>query len=101
MRLLALKEGVAETATLARIERLRDAGTLSENEADYLTGAFRHITHLLLRSQIQAVKDGHPPNNYVDPRVLTERERDMLVDAFKAIQEFHKRLRSEFTADVF
>jgi len=101
VRLLALKEGVPETATLARIDRLRDGGILSENEADYLTGAFRHITHLLLRSQIQAVKAGRQPDNYVNPRGLTERERDMLVDAFKAIQEFHKRLRSEFTADVF
>ncbi len=101
VRLMALKEGIPETGTMARIERLKACDVLSADEADYLTGAFRHITHLLLRRQIQNVKRGDQPDNYVDPRDLTERERDMLVDAFKSIQEFHKRLRSDFTANVF
>jgi len=101
VRLLALKEGIPETSTLARIERLREAGFMSADEADYLTGAFGHITHLLLRRQIRNVKAGRQPDNYVNPKDLTERERDMLVDAFTTIQDFHKRLRSEFTANVF
>ena len=101
IRLLALRDGIPETSTLARIGRLHAGNTLTNDEADYLVGAFRHITNLLLRRQIADQKAGNKVGNYVNPSNLTERERDMLVDSFKAIQEFHHRLKADFTADVF
>ena len=42
-----------------------------------------------------------PVNNYVPPEALSTRERDMLIDAFKAIAALRDRVRTEFTGDVF
>ncbi len=101
VRLLALREGIEETATLRRIAALRERGVLDADEQDYLSGAFFHITHLLLRQQIADFKVGRKVGNYVHPQALSERERDILVDSLKAIEGFRKRVASEFTGEIF
>lgn len=101
LRLLALREGVPETATLERLDALHAQGLFDRDEYDYLAGAFRCITFLLLRQQIADFKAGRNVTNYVDPESLTEREREELTDAFKAIDRLLDRIRGEFTGDVF
>jgi len=100
-RLLSLREGIEEVATLARMQALRDKGVLDADEFDYLRGAFLHICRLLLRQQIGDFNAGNRVSNYVAPDSLTERERDILTDSFKAIDALRKRMRSEFTGDIF
>lgn len=101
VRIYALRERIPETSTLDRIARLHEKGVLSDNEQDYLRGAFRHITHLLLRQQIADFQAGRPVGNHVPPDALSKRERDMLVDSFKAIRSLRSRLRTELMADIF
>ncbi|MEE8535506.1 MAG: putative nucleotidyltransferase substrate binding domain-containing protein, partial [Kiloniellales bacterium] len=101
VRLLALRESIAETATLRRIEILGDRGVLGADEQDYLSGAFAHITHLLLRQQIADFKAGRKVGNYVHPQAMSERERDILVDSLKAIDALRDRVASEFTGEIF
>jgi signal-transduction protein with cAMP-binding, CBS, and nucleotidyltransferase domain len=101
VRLLALREKIAETPTLRRIEILKERDVLSADEQDYLGGAFAHITHLLLRQQIADFKAGRAVGNYVHPRAMSERERDILVDSLKAIDHLRKRVTSEITGELF
>ena len=101
VRLLALRQGVEETPTLARIEALHAAGVLGDNEADYLRGAFNHITFLLLRQQLEDFQAGRQVSNYVHPDALSKREKDILLDSMKAIDGLQKRVHAEFTGDVF
>jgi len=101
VRLLALRNEVVETATLARLHALHDKGVLDHDDYDYLRGAFNHITFLLLRQQLHDFEAGRTVSNYVHPDDLSERERDMLVDSFKAIDALQKRVHAEFTAEVF
>ncbi len=101
VRALALLHGVSETSTLARIAKLREAEVFSDDEADYLTGAFHHITHLLLRQQLADQRQGEEVSNYVHPDSLTEREDDQLVDALKAIRDLRDRVRSELSGSIF
>ncbi len=100
-RILALREGIAETSTLGRIARLHAAGVLDDDEEDYLRGAFRLMTELLLRRQIADFRNGRKVNNYVHPDSLSEREKDMLIDSFKAITALLDRIRSELTGKIF
>lgn len=100
-RLLALREGIPETATLDRLGRLRAAGVIGADDHDYLCGAFRLITQLLLRQQIADFRAGKAISNFIDPDTLSQRERDQLVDSFKAIRRFLGRVRSDFTGNVF
>ncbi len=101
VRLLALRHGVAETSTLARIDALAAQGELGRNEQDYLRAAFAHITGLQLRQQIADDQAGRPVTNFIDPEKLTGREIDMLKAGFRAINDFRDRLRAELTGDVF
>ena len=101
IRLLSLRERITETSTLARMERLRSSGVLDKNEYDYLSGGFHTVCRLLLRQQIVDFKAGRKVSNYVHPRTLTRRETDMLKDSMEAIDRLRKRIRMEFTADIF
>ncbi len=101
LRLLSLKEGIAETSTLGRIAALKAAGVLDADVSDYLTGAFSHITKLLLREQLADFRAGKAVGNYVHPKTLSEREQDILVDSLKAIAALQKRVHGEFTGDIF
>jgi len=100
-RIGALANGISETSTLGRIRALRDKGVLSRDEHDYLAGAYNHITNLMLRQQIRDFSAGKAVGNHVDPADITQREKDMLVEGFKAIKQFRKRLRMELTGELF
>jgi signal-transduction protein with cAMP-binding, CBS, and nucleotidyltransferase domain len=101
IRLLALREGVASTSTLERIAELHSRNVLSNDEQDYLCGAFQHITHLVLRQQLQDFDANLPVGPYVSPDALSEREKDMLVDGLDAINDLRGRMRGEFSGDIF
>lgn len=101
VRLLALREGIEATSTLERIRHLHDEGALSINEREDLASAFHLITDILLRKQITDFNAGKRVNYYVNPKSLVKRDRLMLLDSLKAIDGFRKRVRLEFTADVF
>ncbi len=101
IRLLALREGVEATSTLERIRELHEQGVLSVTENEDLTSAFHLITDVLLRKQIGDLRAGRRVTYYVNPKTLARRDRLMLLDSLKAIDGLRKRVRLEFTAEVF
>lgn len=101
IRLLSLRERITATSTLARMVALRDHGILDNNEYDYLSGAFHTVCRLLLRQQMADFKTGRAVSNYVHPRTLSLRDTDMLKDSMEAIDRLRKRIRMEFTAEIF
>ena len=101
IRIMALRDRIEQTGTLDRIAALHARGVLDDDEQDYLCGAYRHISAILLRQQLQDARVGSPPGNHVPLESLSERETDMLVDGFKAIRALRSRLRQELTAEIF
>ncbi|NQV99926.1 MAG: CBS domain-containing protein [Rhodospirillales bacterium] len=101
MRLLALREGITKISTLDRMAALHESGGLSADEYDYLSAAFRHIAHLLLRQQLTDFKQQKRVGYFIHPDHLSAREKDMLVSSLQAIDQLRKRIRSEFTGDIF
>ncbi len=101
VRLVSLREGHEVLSTLGRIDCLLERGTLDLDEHDYLSGSYNHIVELILRQQIQSFKAGEEVSYYIYPDSLTTREKDILVDSFKAIRRYRDRVRSEFSGDIF
>lgn len=101
VRIMALREQVEDTGTLQRIAALHAKGVLNDDEQDYLSGAFRQLSVLLLRQQLEDYRAGSQPGNHVPRNALSKREKGMLVDGFKAIRAFRSRLRHELAADIF
>jgi len=95
VRLLALRERIAETATLARIAALAARGVLERDEEDHLAGALRLLAGLVLRQQLADLERGREPGHHVPPAALTAREREALVSALRAVRRFRARVREE------
>lgn len=98
VRLLALREGVTETSTMARIKALRAKGVLTADEFDYLTGAYQLITELLLTQQLGDFKVHRLPGKHIAPEALSKRRKHMLVESLKSIRSFRLRVRLELQA---
>jgi CBS domain-containing protein len=101
VRLLALREGVTETATLARIEALMQTGVLAEDEAADLRAAFGLLSEVVLRQQIADFRAGAAISYFIDPRALAKPTRRRLQAALRAVERLHRRVDYEFTARLF
>jgi CBS domain-containing protein len=101
VRLLSLKAGLKETSTLARIEKLHTAGLVRTSEQEDLISAFMFITQLLLKRQVQTFKSHQPVRRFINPKNLSKREKQSLIDCLTHIDQFRKRIKAEFTGDVF
>jgi signal-transduction protein with cAMP-binding, CBS, and nucleotidyltransferase domain len=100
-RLGALGNGISETSTMGRINALHEKGVLTEDDRDYLAGAFSHITNLVLRQQLRDFIAGNEVGNHVALDDITRRERHMLIGGFRAIKRFRKRIRMDLTGELF
>lgn len=96
-RLWALKSGISETGTLARLAALAAAGAITRDDADELAAAFNHVTFCLLRQQLADFRAARQVGNFVDPEVLLRREREQLRDALKAVERFRLETRGHLT----
>ncbi len=74
---------------------------LDSDEADYLSGGFKHITRLILRQQLSDFEADRLVGNHVPLEAMTRRDRDMLVDAFQAVRRIRSRIRSELGVEMF
>jgi CBS domain-containing protein len=101
IRLWALKHGVAETGTLARLSALAADGVVGVNDADELAHAFNHVTFVLLRQQLADFHAGRRVGNLVEPRALSRHDRQHLVAALRAIDRFRKLTRAAFTGEAW
>ena len=97
VRLLALAQGIAATGTLARIDALLADGMLPMDDADRLRSAFALLARLQLRRQLADQCSGTAVGTFVDPHQLTERERELLRSALRAINAFRAGLRADLT----
>lgn len=101
VRLLALREGIAETSTAARIEALHASGTIGDDDREYLLGGQRILTDVLLKAQIKAFKKGKKVGYRIDPESLSKRRGEQLARALKAIRRLRRQVRAEFTGELF
>ncbi|SDF50366.1 DNA polymerase-3 subunit epsilon/CBS domain-containing protein [Limimonas halophila] len=95
LRLLSLRDGLTVTGTLARLDALTEVSRISGDEADYLRGAYRHITHLLLRQQIADSRANLDVGYKVPLDALTRREKDILRDSLRAINRLARRVNRD------
>lgn len=99
-RVLALRHGLAETNTLARLRRLREQGHIPEELARDAADAFEFLLQLRLVHQLGQVEEGRPPDNHIAPQELSELERQTLKEAFGVIGRLQSHLRNIFRLEL-
>jgi CBS domain-containing protein len=96
VRILALRHGIRETATLKRISRLVGGGHLHADDGEYFEGAFRFLLHFALDSQVEKAMEHEEVDTYVNPSLLSPRKREMLRHSYKAVSKLQDLIASEF-----
>jgi len=88
-RVLALKFGVKETNTLARLKALMDGEHIQGELWAAASEAYELQMQQRLVHQLRQIEGGILPDNYIDPADLSDLERRMLKDAFAVIERLY------------
>ncbi|WP_435605610.1 DUF294 nucleotidyltransferase-like domain-containing protein [Pseudomonas knackmussii] len=93
-RVLALREGLEERGTLARLAALKARGVLDEGLADNLAESFELFLQLRLQQQLGGARDGREQG--LDVARLSRHERDLLRFGLHAVKKFKQSLAWQF-----
>jgi len=96
-RVMALKDGVRETNTLARLQVLAEEGHIAEDLWISAREAYEMQMQLRIIHQLAQIEEGILPDNYIDPGQLTDLEKKMLKESFEVVERLHGVLRSIFS----
>ena len=80
-RVFALREGLLVTNTFERLEEIGKRGILKEKDIEYIGSAYETLMMLRIRDAMAKMRKGLQPDNYINPRLLTNREYSLLREA--------------------
>ena len=91
----AMSAGVTTATTSERLRAAAEAGTLAPADAHTLQDAFELINNLRLEHQVEQIRAGGAPDDYIDPDELSALMRVQLRQAFRAVATIQKRVAAE------
>jgi CBS domain-containing protein len=91
----AMAAGVTSATTPERLRAAGEAGTLAPDDTHTLRDAFELINNLRLEHQVAQLREGHHPDDFVDPEQLSPLMRVQLRQAFRAVATIQKRVAAE------
>jgi signal-transduction protein with cAMP-binding, CBS, and nucleotidyltransferase domain len=92
--------GVASAPTVARLRAAEEAGTLESPAARTLIEAFGLIFALRLDHQVEQLRHGGQPDDFIDPRALEPGTRSRLREALHAVASVQSGLAAELSLGV-
>jgi CBS domain-containing protein len=96
-RVYALHHRIEETNTMERLHQLYIKQVLSWNDYNELEQAYGFLMQLRFVRQVTAViEEKNPPNNYVNPKKLTNIEQKMLKEIFRKTEKFQDKMNFDF-----
>jgi len=85
-RIYALRGQIKAVNTRARLVEAREKGQLSQSGAGDLLDAYDLIAETRLVHQVDMIKQGLAPDNFLQPSILSDFERSHLRDAFVVVK---------------
>lgn len=99
VRILALEHKIEGTNTTERIKELNNLGLFDKRFASELIEAYDTLLSIRLRFMLSQ-HHLNEEQNYINPKMLTKVERDLLKDAFKIVNMFKKFLTYHFHLEM-
>ncbi|WP_114649266.1 putative nucleotidyltransferase substrate binding domain-containing protein [Pseudothauera hydrothermalis] len=96
VKAMALRAGIQDGGTRARILGLCEAGVLNAHQAENLIAAFDWLVSLRLRAQLLALEEGREPSNRLPLDHLNRIEKGRLRLALEEVKAFQNFLRHRF-----
>ena len=94
-RWAGMAAGVASASTLTRLHAAAEAGTLPATDVRTLEDAFELFSELRMEHQIEQLRAGLEPDDYLDPNDLSVLTRTYLKEAFRAVASVQKNVAAE------
>ncbi len=94
-RWAGIAAGVTSASTGERLRAAAVGGTLPEAHARTLDDALTLITGLRVEHQVDQLRAGREPDDFVNPAQLTRLTRSYLREAFRAVASVQKRVAAE------
>ena len=99
-RWAGMAAGLASAPTLERLRAAEAAGTMESAEAQTLMEAFGFISSLRLDHQVEQLRRGEAPDDFIAPRTLNPLARSYLREAFRAVASVQASLSAELSLGV-
>jgi CBS domain-containing protein len=99
-RWAGMAAGLASASTLERLRAAEAAGTMESAEAQTLTEAFGFISSLRLDHQVEQLRRGEAPDDFIAPKTLNPLARSYLREAFRAVASVQANLSAELSLGV-
>jgi CBS domain-containing protein len=99
-RWAGLAAGAASGSTVDRLRAAEAAGTLESTDARTLAEAFGFIFSLRLDHQVEQLRRGGVPDDFIDPKTLNPLARSYLKEAFRAVASVQNGLASELAMGI-
>ena len=99
-RWAGMAAGLASASTLERLQAAEAAGTMESAEAQTLAEAFGFISSLRLDHQVEQLRRGEAPDDFVAPKTLNPLARSYLREAFRAVASVQASLSAELSLGV-
>lgn len=96
IKALSMESGIMGGGTRERIQALMDKNVINPQMAENIEASYNFLVFLRLRSQVEDIKDGKAPSNYITLAKLNQMEKGRLKIAFEEVNEFHEFLRVHF-----
>ncbi len=99
-RYASLATGGTATSTVERLRLAGTAGRLDSQVATTLEEAFGLFSGLRLEHQVEQIRRGAEPDDYIDPQALNPLTRRYLRDAFSAVRGVQRKLRGVLSGET-
>ena len=99
-RWAGMAAGLASASTLERLRAAEAAGTMDSPEAQTLAEAFGFISALRLDHQVEQLRCGEAPDDFIAPKTLNPLARSYLREAFRAVASVQANLSAELSHGV-
>jgi CBS domain-containing protein len=99
-RWAGMAAGVTSASTLERLRAAGDAGTLPAAEVHTLEDAFELFTELRMEHQVEQLRAGVEPDDYLNPDDLSALTRSYLKEAFRAVASVQRHVAAELSLGV-
>lgn len=99
-RWAGMAAGVSSASTRERLRAGAEAGTISPADAHTLEDAFELVNGLRIKNQIEQVREGREPDDFIDPATLSSLTRTHLKEAFRAVASIQKQVAAELSAGL-
>ena len=96
VKVLALEAGIWQSGTRERLQMLVEQGVLDQQEGESLEATYDFLVYHRLHSQVEEVRDGLEPNNYVLLNKLNRMEIGRMRLALEGVQTFQESLSLHF-----